>query len=182
MERCLTPYTILRTIVTLACLIFFVLQSRKEMEKYFSKVTSTSTQYMSDKEAHIRLPRIVICLANEPFKSDKYPETLEEYNNNTYSKDEVIGFIEEGYGNVTELATFYYGKCFVLEISEGKDIWFIIGLNIRKEIRLYFIDHGQDFCIIYGVLYCDVHLHNLVVEKYYNQINIRAKKTVREER
>ena len=179
----LSPYNILRIIVTLACLIFFILQSRKEVDKYFSNVTSSSTEYMSDKEVDIRLPRIVICLANSPFKSTKYPETLDEYNNLTYSQDEVIGYITEG-SNVAEIATFYYGKCFVWEISakgnhHGGNF---IGFNITKEIRLYFIDHGQEVCIIYGVVNCDVQLTNVVLEKYYHGIKIKAKKTIREER
>ena len=152
------------------------------MEKYFSHVTSISTQFMSEKEVDIRLPQIVICLANDPFKSEKYPVTLDEYNNLTYSQDEVIGFIGEGI-YVTEITTFYYGKCFVLEIPQkDNNDRELIGLNITKEIRLYFIDHGQELCIIYGVVYCDVQLHNVVLDKYYHDIKIRAKKTIREER
>ena len=189
----LLPYNMVRIIITLACLIFFILQSRKEVEKYFSNATSSSTEYLSDKEADIRLPRIVICLANNPFKSAKFPETLDEYNNLTYSQDEVIGFIGEG-SNVTEIATLYYGKCFVLEIpfqkktmtntipKDNRDRGDLIGFNTTKEIRLYFIDHGQELCIIYGVVYCDVQLTNIVMEDYYHDIKIRAKKTVREER
>ena len=169
--------------------MFFLLQSRKEVEKYFSNVTSSSTEYMSDKEVDIRLPRIVICLANDPFKSAKYPETLDEYNNLTYSQDEVIGHIGEG-SNVTEIATSQYGKCFIWELPRilthpTKDIHDrndLIGFNTTKEIRLYFIDHGQELCIIYGVVYCDVQLTNVVLDKYYHDIKIRAKKTVREER
>ena len=152
------------------------------MEKYFSNVTSSSTEYMSDKEVDIRLPQIAICLANNPFKSAKYPETLDEYNNLTYSQDEVIGYIGEGI-KVTEIATFYYGKCFILEISpKHNHARELIGLKVTKEVRLYFLDHGQELCIIYGVVYCDVQLHNVVLDKYYHDIKIRAKKTIREER
>ena len=46
-----------------------------------------STRFVTDVE--MRWPKIVICL-DEPFKTDKFPMTMEEYLNTTYSLDEVF--------------------------------------------------------------------------------------------
>ena len=185
MEKYLSQYNIVKIIVTSACLIFFVLQSKQEIEKYFSNVTSFSTTIMTDKEVALRFPRIVICVADNPYKSDKFPETLEEYTNLTYSRDEVFGTIfgSTNKSHVTELATYRYGRCYVLEISpNGDGESHLIGFKIRKNLRIFFIDYGQELCIIYSVLHCDVLLHNVVLDKYWHGVKIRSKKTIREER
>ena len=172
-----------RVMVTLTCLIFFVLQSNKEIDKFFSNMTSVSTHYMSGIEADIRLPHIVICAA-EPFKSDKFPETLDEYSNMTYSKDEIISNLwpeETDDGTrikVTEIATISHGRCLVLEIPS----WFFIGLNLTQEVMVYFVDHGQELCIISGTINCDVPIQSMVLNKFYHDAKIAANKIVREER
>ena len=87
--------------VTGLCLICFVLQSHKEIEKFLTNMTSVSTQLKSGEEENIRLPRFAVC-ANEPFKSDKFPETLDEFLNLTYSKNELLGAMSyEKVANVT---------------------------------------------------------------------------------
>ena len=185
MEKYLSQYNIVRIIVTSACLIFFVLHSKQEIEKYFSNVTSFSTTIMTDKEVALRFPRIVICVADNPYKSDKFPETLEEYTNLTYSRDEVIGTImgSTNTSHVTELATYRYGRCYVLEISPNEEIEsHLIGFKIKKNLMVFFIDYGQELCIIYSVLHCDVLLHNVLLDKYWHGVKIRSKKTIREER
>ena len=176
----LSPFNIGRVLVTFACLILFFLQSRRVIEKFFSNMTSTSTRYMSGKEADIRLPRIAIC-AKESFKSDKFPETLDEYLNLTYSQDELIGGImdEEDYNKVTEIATIFYGRCYVLEMPRSRTI---IGLNTTKEVLVYFIDQGQELCIINSMKTCDEQIQSIVVNNFYHDSKIAANKLVREKR
>ena len=172
-----------RVMVTLTCLILFVLQSNKEIAKFFSNMTSVSTHYMSGIEADIRLPHIVICAA-EPFKSDKFPETLDEYRNLTYSKDEIIATLwpeETDDGTrikVTEIATISHGMCLVLETPS----WLFIGLNLTQEVVVYFVDHGQELCIISGTINCDVPIQSMVLNKFYHDAKIAGNKIVREER
>ena len=175
----LSPFNIARVIVTFACLILFFLQSRRVIEKFFSNMTSTSTRYMSGKEADIRLPRIAIC-AKESFKSDKFPETMDEYLKLTYSQDELIAGLwgEEDY-KVTEIATIYYGRCYVLEMPRSRTI---VGLNITKDVLVYFIDQGQELCIINSVKTCDEQIQSIVVNNFYHDSKISANKLVREER
>ena len=175
----LSPLNIARVIVTLACLMLFFLQSRKEIEKFFSNMTSTSTRYMSGKEADIRLPRIAICAA-ESFKSDKFPETLDEYLKLTYSQDELIGTYFNGkIVQATEIATIYYGRCYVLKTPLNR---FVVGLNVTKEVIAYFIDHGQELCIINSIKTCDVQIQSIVLDNFYHDSKIQANKLVREER
>ena len=175
----LTPFNIARVIVTFACLILFFLQSRRVIGNYFSNMTSTSTRYISGKEADIRFPRIAIC-AKDSFKSDKFPETLDEYLNFTYSQKELIGdfFFDDDY-KVTEIATIYYGRCYVLESSRPRTI---IALNVTKEVLVYFIDHGQELCIINSIKTCDVQIQSIAINNFYHDSSVKANKLVREER
>ena len=194
----LTPFVIARVFATIACLIFFVLQSQKEMTKYFSKITSASIQAKTNID--VRLPKIVIC-SQDSFKSDKFPKTVEEYINITYSKKEVIGTggvemkslgmkLMDGV-NVTEMATFMYGMCFVLEIPEdynnklqhNKDtqLHVNIPLNTTKEMYAYFVDHGQEACLENTVPNCDVP-QGITVRDYNTRVIIRATKSILEGR
>ena len=175
----LTPFNIARVIVTFACLILFFLQSRRVIGKYFSNMTSTSTRYISAKEADIRFPRIAVC-AKESFKSDKFPETLDEYLNFTYSQNELIGgfYFDDDY-KVTEIATIYYGRCYILESPRARTI---VALNVTKEVLVYFIDHGQELCIINSIKTCDVQIQSIVVNNFYHDSKVEANKLVREER
>ena len=180
-----TSLNIARVVVTLICLICFVLQSHQEIEKFFSNITSVSTRYTSGKEANIRLPRFVICAA-EPFKSDKFPETLDEYLNLTYSQEELIynfftngsQWVKRDY-KVTEIATFYYGRCYVVEALLPV---VIVGLNITEEAIVYFIDYGQELCIINSLQYCDVLIPNIRLKSFLHDIKVEAHKTIKEER
>ena len=78
MKKYSSSFTIARVVLTLTCVIFFVLQSYQQMDKFFSNMTSVSTRKMKDVE--VQIPNMIICL-NEPFKSDQYPKTLEDYYN-----------------------------------------------------------------------------------------------------
>ena len=175
----LSKLNIARMAVTLMCLICFALQSQREIIKFLSNKASVSIQYMSGKEANIRLPRFAIC-ADVPFKSDKFPETLEEYTNLTYSQEELISVIwgEKNY-NVTEVATIFYGRCYIVEHPEPV---VIVGLNVTSQAILYFIDHGQELCIINSIQYCDVAIQSVVLKYYLYDIKVEAEKMVKDER
>ena len=89
----LTPYNLIRLILTLLCVILFVLQSFGEMEKFFSNMTSVSIR--TEEDLKVPKPTIVVCL-KEPFKMGRYPETMEEYRNLTYSFGEVFARVRPG--------------------------------------------------------------------------------------
>ena len=147
-------------------------------------MTSASTQVVTDIE--VRMPKIVFCLA-EPFKSGKFPETLEEYINITYSMDEVIGYVSAS--NVTEIGTFMYGRCFILEIEDSPketefsdEIGILVGFKTTREIKMYLIDHGQDFCVVNSVIKCYVPLQGIALKPSLTDIRIKPKKYILEER
>ena len=172
--------------VTGLCLICFVLQSHKEIEKFLTNMTSVSTQLKSGKEGNIRLPRLAVC-ADEPFKSDKHPVTLDEYLNLTYSKNEILGamsydtidMVKNGLEQlkVTEVATVYYGRCYIVEIDEP-----VVFIGLKIEATLYFIDHGQELCVINSILGCDVQIQSVVLHKFHYDIRVEANKIVKEDR
>ena len=105
---------------------------------------------------NLPFPTVVICL-KEPFKMDKYPVTQEEYRNLTYSMGEIID-TDKSSPNISqglvlaEIATFYDGMCFVLEIPEDwtypKRVF--IALKTHKTLHVYFVDKGQELCILYA--------------------------------
>ena len=72
MKKYSSTYNIARIILSLTCVIFFVLQSYQEMDKYFSDMKSVSTKTMKD--VAVPIPNIIVCL-DEPFKTYKYPST-----------------------------------------------------------------------------------------------------------
>ena len=175
-----------RIIVTALCLICFVLQSHKEIEKFLTNMTSVSTQLKSGKDENIRLPRFAVC-ADEPFKSDKFPENLDEYLNLTYSKNELLGAMSydkiDDVANdldqfkVTEVATIYYGRCYIVEIDDP-----VVFVGLKIEATLYFIDQGQELCVINSILGCDVQIESVDLHKFHYDIRIEANKIVKEER
>ena len=130
----------------------------------------------------------------DPLKSEKFPDTIEEYTNTTYSKNEVIaGGVDDV--PVTEIATFMYGMCLVLDIEpkdhqndakqpnklQNNELHVRIGLNTTRKITAYFVDHGQEICLIYAVPNCDIP-QGIVVQGFYTKVKIKAKTALLEER
>ena len=183
--RAISPSSISRITITIACLVFFFLQSHQEMVKFFSNRTSVSTRFVNDVE--MRLPKVVICL-DEPFKADKFPMTVEEYLNLTYSQDEVIGKLWPNalqHGtiiNVTDIATFWYGRCFVLELPKNWESTYRARLYALGKYKIYFVDHGQELCVINGLIHCDMTVEPIILGKSYHEVTVKAKKVVGEAR
>ena len=177
----LSSFNIAKLIITLVCLVFFVIQSHNEIENFVSNLTSVSTQHRRD--VKIRMPRVLICL-DDPYKSEKYPDTIEEYYKSIYSKDEIIGLLapnesESSPGvQVTELTTQYYGSCYMLTLPE--ESWIMIGFNVAKDVILYFVDHGQELCIFSSVTFCDVPIQGMVLKQFVSEGMVRATKIVEE--
>ena len=106
------------------------------------------------KDVEVQIPNIVICL-NEPFKSDQYPKSLEDYYNITYSADEVFAFVPKDL-EVTRIAT-WEGMCFLLKQSkESDETDYFIVFKINENLKVYFVDIGRELCLIYGLVLCDV--------------------------
>ena len=193
----ISPSSVARLTIIIVCLISFFLQSHQEIVKFLSNRTSVSTRFVTDVE--MRYPKVVICL-DEPFKSDIFPMTSEAYLNSTYSLNEVFvylwpnvsrsGPIERVLGsiNVTEIATFWYGRCFVLEIplkwarARTKDRMILAELNAIGKYKVYFLDRGQELCVINGPVHCDKTFEPLILGKLYHEVRVKAKKVVQEAR
>ena len=167
--------------LTAVCILLFVLQSYRELGKYFSRMTSVAikTEAVED----LRYPSIVICL-EEPFKSARYPKTLEEFSNVTYSADEIIfphdywPTVEEGL-ELSEIATFRFGKCYLWEVAKNWTYsrWIGMKLRSRKRVQMHFLEKGQHLCITYG--YCNEQYDSITLEKDFYEVYISATKNVR---
>ena len=176
MKKYPSEYRIAKVFLTLMCVTFFVLQSYQEMEKYFSNMTSTSTKTV--KNANVRFPTIIVCL-DEPFKTTKqFPKSLEEYNNISYTFDEVFDYLPNDF-KVTNIAT-WVGMCYRLKratVSNQNFIYF--SFKIAKDIKIYFIDKGQELCFEYGLQMCNVQLETTFSKGHGNDIVVSAKKFLR---
>ena len=165
--------------LSLVCVIFFVLQSYQQMHKFFSNMTSVSTRTMKDEA--VRIPNIIVCL-EEPFKTNKYPKSLEEFYNITYSADEVFYKLSDEF-KVTSIAT-WEGMCFLMRRRNGYDpksdhTEFFMAFNITKHIKVYFVDKGQELCLKYGLVNCDVQIEAILSKGHGNDIAVSAKKILR---
>ena len=150
----LKGYLLLKVSIMATCFLLFTLQSYREVEKYYSGMTSVAMRTETNQK--LQFPTIVICL-KKPFKREKYPVTLEEYRNLTYSLGEIIDTdnsipnISQGLV-VEEIATIFDGVCSVLKLPEDwsypKHVF--VALRTNKTHQLYFVDKGQELCILYG--------------------------------
>ena len=154
----------------------FMIQACAEIRKYFKEVTSVTirtedSQSIQD-EQH---PGIVICM-KKPFKHGTPVRTLEEYKESTYSVDEIIdkGSLHADL-NVTEIATWYSGRCALLRApgDAPNDYNIEAFLNTTEEVVLHFIDKGQELCMIYGR--CDEFVSTATVRSNVSIVIVRVK-------
>ena len=127
-------YLCIKCCLTSICAILFILHSYKEIGKFFSNMTSISIQTVTQ-VVDIQFPQIVVCL-KEPFKGPKFSESLEEFQEMTYSYDEIFGGLHPNASQgmkVTEIATFVYGRCFVFEMPKNWKEGVRIGFNTTKQ-------------------------------------------------
>ena len=90
---------------------------------------------------------------------EKYALDLEEYLNSTYSLTDIIDTnkstpnTSQGL-SVKAMATYYEGNCFVLRPPDNftyrhpRQVF--IGLKTNQALHVYFVDRGQETCILYG--------------------------------
>ena len=123
-------------------------------------------------------PDIVVCL-KEGFKEGKFPRTLEEYVNFTYSSDEIISRkvqISDTI-NITEMATLSQGRCVLLNIPKHFTHSQWLHISIHKRSKVYLVGKGQELCIIYE--YCEKPPEMVeLTGAHITMIRIRAKKKV----
>ena len=167
----------LRATIIGVCVILFILQSYKEIDKFFKGMTSVSTR--TEEDHYLPHPDIVVCM-KEGFKEGNYPRTLEEYINLTYSSDEIINNkvrISDAI-NITEIATFNQGRCVLINIPKHFSHSQWLHISIHKSSKVYVVGKGQELCII---LYEYCREPPIVVEltgAHITAIRIRAKKKV----
>ena len=148
------PYLLLKCSVMVTCCLLFILQSYQELGKLYKNMTSVAIQTETNEK--LRYPTIVICL-EDPFKREKYPATLDEFRNITYSLGEIVD-IDTTSPNISqglvmnEVATYFHGMCFVFKLPEDwlYPEWAFIGLKTNKTLHVYFVDKDQELCIIYS--------------------------------
>ena len=175
MKKYLSTYNIARIVLTLTCVIFFVLQSYQETDKYFSNMTSVSTK--SVKNANVRFPTIIVCL-KDPFKIKRYPKSLEEFRDITYTADEVFYNVPNSY-KIKSIATIWQGMCFLLERTKGSDPVLYMTFKITQDLKMYYVDKGKELCLIYGLAFCDVQIEETLANAHGNDIAVSAKKFIR---
>ena len=137
-----------------ACIILFVIQSYREVDKYLSQMTSVAiaTEVHND----VLYPNIVVC-PRVGFKEAAFPKTTDEFVNLTYSPNEIIEYVIEKRDNhyveinMTEIATITHGMCVFLEIPDNlaHSNW---GLELSTYVstQIYLVERGQELCIAYG--------------------------------
>ena len=176
----MTLYNLAILILTLSCVIFFVLQSSGELEKFLSDMTSVSIRTLPYPKT--RTPTIVVCL-KEPFKTGRYPETMDEYRNQTYSFGEVFARVHPGDSEglrVVPIATFWYGICFVLKVPETWRDELTLTFNTGFiPMNMYYVDTGQELCIIFGLHFCNVFIQKVVLASNTFETHVRVRKRVR---
>lgn len=150
----LNGYLLRKVSIMVTCCLLFIWQSYQEVDKYFRGITSIATR--TERNDNLQFPSIVICL-KDPFKMDTYAVTLEEYRNWTYSLEEIID-LDSTMPNrsqglvVEEIATYYEGMCFVVMPPRNRTYPenIFIGLKTNNPLNVYFVDKGQELCILYG--------------------------------
>ena len=145
---------LIRVAIATVCVILFIMQSYQEVDKFLSRITSVATrkEVIND----IPFPRIVVCPI-DAFKEGSFPQTTEEYINQTYSSDEIIEHISiydgdhsEKIENFTEIATFGFGRCVLLEMSENlRHSNWDLHMSMHVPSSLYIVERGQELCLKY---------------------------------
>ena len=169
-------YKALKVALILVFGSIFMVQAYNEINKYFKEITSvtirTEDSHSIQDEQH---PGIVICM-KKPFKREASVTTLGEYNETTYSINEIIDKDSlHADLNVTEIATWYYGRCALLKAPEDapNDYNIEVTLNTTEEVVLHFIDKGQELCMIYGR--CDEFVSTATVRSNVSIVVVRVK-------
>lgn len=80
---------------------------------------------------------------------------------------------------VKEVATFWSGKCFVLDTPSNWTYSKWLGMQLKSghDLRIHFVEAGQEVCMIYG--YCNEQYETIVLEQDFNEAYIKAKKIIR---
>ena len=171
-------YKALKVVLVLGFASIFTFQAYKEIYKYYKQITSvtirTEDSHSSQDEEH---PDIVICM-KKPFKLGTPARTLEEYNASTYSLDEILDLSPEyliSDLNVTEIATWYYGRCALMKAPKdaSNEYTIEVTLNTQQEVVLHFIDKGQELCMIYGR--CDEFVSTATLRSNVSVVIVRVK-------
>jgi hypothetical protein len=154
----LTPSTAVKIFLVSGCLSLFVAQSYKELVNYERGLTSTAI-YTRDVESP-GFPTIVVC-ATEPYKKHEFIDTLDKYEKNTYSFEDI--FVQNTFdGNnftVETINTFYNGKCFVVNYKNDtsyKD-WTDFKVKKTTNVTIYLVVRFQELCMIVGNCHKDFH-------------------------
>ena len=119
-------------------------------------------------------PTILVCL-KDAFKAGVYPKTLDDFKRLTYSKEEIFTTDTK----VKEIATFWYGRCFQLDIPSNFTYknWVYMGVVTEKQLFVHFVDQGQEVCLIYG--YCQEEHETITLESYvWSVIYLKAKRKI----
>ena len=169
-----SAYNIAKVTLTLTCVILFVLQSYQQMDKFFSNMTSVSTRKVKD--VVVRIPNIVFCL-EDPFKTKKYPMSLQEYHNITYSAHEVFKYVPDDL-KISSIAT-WEGICYLFRRNPHSDeTIFEISFKITNNMKIYFIDRGQELCFKYGLFLCNMPLEASLSKEHGIDMIVSTKKFI----
>ena len=112
--------------------------------------------------------------------------TTEEFLNITFSSDEIIETalagnypVLDNINNITEIAAFGKGRCFLLEVPKdlGHSSWnLLVSLHVSGSI--YFIEKGQEMCLIYNSCPSQLVVAHMDKDNYLSMTKIRAVKKI----
>lgn len=122
--------------------------------------TSTKSMRKIDKNVGLGFPSIIVC-NQSGFKTDEIVTDLQEYNDNTVAKDDIIEVVECHFNDCQfEIETIYSafnGRCYAVKmktfVQEAVSQYFIIKLKkeLQKHLKLLTIEKGLEYLLAFDI-------------------------------
>jgi hypothetical protein len=149
---------VVKIILVSGCLFLFVAHSYKELVNYDQGMTSTAIYTKYDENPGF--PTIVVC-AREPYKRHGFIDTLEKYEGNTYSFEDIFAQNTFDGNNFTveTIHTYYNGKCYVVNYKSETSYkyWTSFKVKYPKKVTIYLMEKYQQLCVILGNCHKEYH-------------------------
>ncbi len=158
------------------CVLLFILQSYREVNKYATGLTSTAMSTYINTE--IRYPPMAVC-ATRPFRERKRSVDKVTFEANTLGIEDIFFYDNEHISpnetfELTPFVTFYVGRCFFIRVNASvrHTSWVMLGFKVP--VRLYFLLAGQEICIITSE--CNFNFNSILPADDYSSIQLNVEK------
>ena len=144
---------IARFVILIGYLVPVIYQTTGEFKNYGSNLASTAT--WTEEDANPNYPTVVVCL-KRPFKTKSFALTAQEFENATYTFDEVFYPQTLSPSNkivVTTLFTRYLGRCFSLAIDPSVTHETFVSFKLRdpRNTEVFMVSKHQEVCVLFGL-------------------------------